>query len=268
MKKVLVAIVLITLLVSLCACGVSHNSFMSRAKVNQLVKSYPNPQAEVTFKYETAGNNYQVKVTYNLLLDKAPIAVTRFIQLAIDGAYDDTLVDTLDSSKKYVVMGRYQKNAEDGKYYKVRTADVTFAGEFESNEYREPSGGYAQFALYSLAMYHENKGEEFDSANGTLMLALTSDINAANYAVFAEYASMTILTNDVITTENATSRRPQLRDNLLSFSFRTSRDVYDANDPDVSSERISILTTEKSTNVTITVKILGEYDWKKLPTIH
>ena len=263
MKKVLVVLLIVSLLFTLCACSVPHNSFMSKSMVNSLVKAYPNPQAKVTFTYDTGGNNFEVTITYNLLLDKAPLAVTRFIQIANEGGYDGTLVDALSkSAPMYAVMGRYTHQNE---YYAVRTTDVTFAGEFASNGYREPKGGYAEFKLYSLAMFHKNEGEYFDSADGTFILALAGagkTLSSANYAVFAEFASMTVKTNGETTTKETTSPSAKLRDHLLSFST-TSRTIYDSVDKDAPSFSAPICSTE----VKLTVEIVEGYDWSKLPTI-
>ena len=263
MKKVLIAVVLIALLVSLCACSVPSDSFMSKAQVNSLVKRYGEPKAELTLDYKVGNDELKVTVTYKLLLDKAPIAVTRFIQLANAGAYDDTVIDTLDTSLKYMVMGRYKKI--DSKYNDMRTADVNFAGEFKSNDYREPKGGYTEFKIFSLAMYHEDNGEHFNSANGTLILALAGEgktLNSANYAVFAEFESMTVSINGGDPTTH-TKVSSSVQSNLMGFNTRAKQDVYDFNNPDASAKSVSMI----SNAPTLTVKILGEYDWSKLPTI-
>ncbi|MCH5159836.1 MAG: peptidylprolyl isomerase [Clostridiales bacterium] len=267
MKKILVALLMVVLLFSLCACGVNSNSFMSRSQVNSLSKEFSGVQAVLTLTYESNGKTIDMKVTYDLLLDQAPIAVTRFIQIANDGGYDGTRVDTYNSTYKYVVMGRYgQKDDSDGKkkYYDFRSHDVTFAGEFKQNGYRAPKGGYAEFELYSLAMYHVNEGEEFNSANGAFILDLSgedSGLNSANYAVFAKFASMTILTDGEVTTQPTTSKRPQLSDKLVRLTSTTSRTVYDAHGENPTSIKIA------SNEVTVTVEILGDYDWSKLPII-
>ena len=264
MKKALVAVVMILLLVSLCACSVASNSFMSRAQVNSLTKRYPNPQAQLTLKYKLGGNDFEVTFTYNLLLDKAPIAVTRFVQLANEGAYNDTVVDKFDSTYLYAVMGRYGQN-QDSRYYNLRYDDVTFAGEFKQNGYREPKGGYAQFQMYSLAMFHDNRsGEKFDSANGTLLLALSADtLNSDNYAVFAEFASMKVVTNGETVREYSTPNG-LLFDHMKKFTT-SSTQIYDPTG--TTSVSGSILKAASNTDITITVAILGDYDWSKLPTI-
>ena len=266
MKKVLVAFLMIALLVSLCACSVPAGSFMGRAQVNSLVKKYGTPQAELTIKYEAGADKVVVKVTYDLLLDKAPLAVTRFIQIANEGGYEDTFIDQLETTyKTYMVMGRYAKDEVDSKkYYDLRSADVAFAGEFESNKYRQPKGGYAEFKMFSLAMYHENVGEKFDSANGTLILSLSSQtrLNSADYAVFAEFQSMTVYVNEK-QTYSYTKVDPSVLANLQSFTTATSHDVYKKDNPNTTTSNVKIISAEP----TLSVKILGDSDWSKLPTI-
>ena len=262
MKKVLVALVIIALLVSLCACSVPSNSFMSKAQVNSLVKKYPNPQAEITLKYKTGNTNFEVKVTYNLLLDKAPIAVTRFIQIANEGGYNNTLVDTLNTTYKYVVMGRYRHEQEG--YYNARSEDVSFAGEFQSNKYRKPKGGYAEFKIFSLAMFHDNDAEHFDAANGAMILALSNQtLNSANYAVFAKFDSMKVSTDDGATYATYDKVASYVRDHLMGFTTRSSKNVYESYKEGAKTVSVSLMSTE----VTLNVEILGDYDWSKLPTI-
>ena len=269
MKKVLVALVLVALLVSLCACSVvPSNSFMSKSKVNSLVKHYPEPKAVVTLEYTTGGNKFKVEITYKLLLDKAPIAVTRFIQIANEGGYENTLVDTVKSSstsKKYAIMGRYAN--EQNTYYNLRANDVKFAGEFESNGYREPQGGYAKFKIFSLAMYHGETGEDFDSADGTLILALEGadhTLNPANYAVFAEFESMAIYTNGELTTPIRTTVSGDIQAHLKSFTGVTTRTVHDGQTADAKTSEQKITSTEVKLSVTIADTQDG---WSKLPTI-
>lgn len=270
MKKALVAIVLIALLFTLCACGIPANSFMSKTKVNSLAKKIPNPQAVVTLSYTKGNDNFDVAITYDLLLEQAPIAVIRFIQIASksENSYENTIVDTLNTSDKYLVMGRYEKR-QDNKYFNVRTTDSTFIGEFKSNDYREPSNGYAEFKILSLAMFHEkdSDGEHFNSADGTLIMSLANDItlNSANYAVFAQWSSITVVTNGK--TEDAktyTRNVPSLVQNhLMGFTSRTTQSIYDASDDGASSVSVSIV----SSAPTLSVRILGVDDLKKLPTI-
>lgn len=272
-KKVLVALLMIAVLLTLCACTVGSTSFLSKSKVNSLVKAYPNPQAELTLTYTSNSKTIEIKVTYDLLLDKAPLAVTRFVQIANEGGYDGTLVDSYNSTYKYVVMGRYgeKENADNkSQYYDFRSEDPTFAGEFKQNKYKAPKGGYSEFELYSLAMFHENSGEKFDTANGAFIMDLSNDkstkeeetgLNSANYAVFAKFATMTVLTDGVVTLRETTSKNSQIYDKMTSLTGTTTRTVYELNGENSSSIKIV------SDKITLTVKILGNYDWTKLPTI-
>ena len=267
MKKVLVALLMVVVLFSLCACGTSQTSFISKSKAKSLAKQFPDLQAEVTFKYESNGKEYQIVVKYDLLLEQAPVAVTRFIQIANAEGYDGTRVDTYNSSYKYAVMGRYgEKTGEDGKskYYDFRSEDPTFAGEFKQNGYKMPKGGYADFEFYSLAMFHVNEGKHFDSANGAFIMDLSNEdkgLNSANYAVFAKFASIKVLTDGEVSLRETTTKNSQLYDKMVSLTGTTSHTVYDLNGEESSSIRIA------TNKVTISVKILGDYDWTKLPTI-
>lgn len=271
MKKVLVVLMAALLLVSLCACTtVPSTRFMSRTQVNSLVKEYGTPQAEVTLNYKTGNNDIEVKIVYNLLLEQTPIAVTRFIQLANEGFYNDTLIDTYNSTYRYMIMGRYayrqSELQEDKSLYFQNKSDVTFKGEFKSNKYSEPSKGYAQFSIFSLAMYHDDANsdiENFDKASGTLILALANQtLNPDNYAVFAEMAYMTYKINDGEFKNQNSQVYPDVLSNLKSFTSKTSRNVYD----DASEEHYTSISI-MSTRVTLQVKILGDNDWSKLPTI-
>ena len=266
-KKVLVALLMVAVLLSLCACSVGSTSFLSKSQVNSLVKEYPNPQAQLILNYTTNGKTVEIKVTYDLLLEKAPLAVTRFIQIANEGGYDGTLVDTYNSGYKYVVMGRYgEKEGDDGKsqYYDFRSEDGTFAGEFKQNKYKAPKGGYAEFELYSLAMFHNLEAKYFDSANGAFIMDLSREdggLNSANYAVFAKFANMTVLTDGVVTLRETTSKNSLIYDKMTYLTGTTTRTVYELNGENSSSIKIA------SEKITVSVKILGSYDWSKLPTI-
>ena len=270
MKKVLVALLMVAVLLTLCACGVSSGSFLPKSKVKSLVNEYPNPQAELTLTYTTNSKTVEIHVTYDLLLSKAPLAVTRFVQIANEGGYEGTLVDSSNSSYRYAVMGRYaieeveNNNKVENKYFNYRSEDVTFAGEFKQNKYKAPKGGYAEFELYSLAMFHDGEAKDFDSANGAFIMDLSTEkggLNSANYAVFAKFASMKVLTNGEVTLRETTSKNDQLYNKMLSLSGTTTRTVYDKTGENSSSIKIA------SDKITISVKILGNYDWSKLPTI-
>ena len=273
MKKVLLAIMLLTVMASMCACSlVPADSFLPRYKVSKLAKEYGTPQAEVTFNYEVSGKSVQVVVTYNLLLDQTPLAVSRFIQLANDGFYNDSLVDTYNSTNQYLIMGRYsylESSVQDVKKYYKNSSDITFAGEFATNGYKKPAKGYAQFEPLSLAMFHETSsdGSTFNSANGALIMALTDQehtLNYTNYAVFAQVDHLTIQRGQdgQISVYTDGKIPSDFIANLKSFTTKIPRTVY--NDRTESS---SVSQSIMATNVLLTVKILGDYDWSALPQI-
>ena len=266
MKKFLVILVLIVMLFSLCACNyVPATRFMSRAKVDSLVKQFGTPQAEVTINYKIGDTKHELIILYDLLLSQTPLAVIQFINLANDGFYNDTVIDTYDSTFKYMILGRYSYNAENKHFYD-HVSNVTFKGEFASNKYREPKEGYAEFKMLSLAMYYDDPGKvdaaNFDKANGTLLLELSesSPINYKNYAVFAHMVSVAYDGGDP---------RPNVSSTVLGHLTNTSSTtnvVY--SDKSESSSR-----KEKMPSATfvIQVKIIGakgkSSDWSKLPRI-
>ena len=270
MKKVLVFLVLAVMLVSVCACSyVPSTRFMSGSQVNALVKEYGNPQAEVTLSYTIDSKEHEIKMTYELLLSQTPLAVIRFIQLANDGFYDDTVIDTYHSSAPlYMILGRYtykESKVNDGKmtFYVNNGLDVTFKGEFASNNYGEPKEGYAVAEAFSLAMYYDNPGSEssenFDKANGTLMLTLDNVLNSNNHAVFAHMISVSY--------DGGTARNKMpnsAMENLKSFTSRTSeRKIYTDETEETTIPSFSMM----NKIVTVHVKILGDHDWSKLPQI-
>lgn len=277
MKKVLisvVAVLLVLMLCIVCACSyVPSTSFLSRSRVKSLVKTYGTPQAQVTITYKRGTDAREIKITYDLLLSQTPLAVIRFIQLANEEFYDDTIVDTFNSTNNYAVMGRYAAypESEDSTTYKYydKQLDRTFKGEFKSNDYKEPDGGYAQFANLSLAMFHENEGKYFDSANGTLIMALANadnTLNSNNYAVFATMRSLTLKINDeVIGKEDRTTVPGTILDDFKALSSKSTT-IYKDQTEENGSFTKSILR-----EVFIKVEILDTNgrvnDWSKLPQI-
>ena len=273
LKKVLVFLVLAIMVVSICACSyVPSTRFMSRSQVNKLAKEYGTPQAELTINYTKDSVDYEIKITYDLLLSQAPLAVIRFIQLANEGIYDDSAIDTYNSSLNYMVMGRYlYKNSvkENGKtnWYVNNGLDGTFKGEFKSNNYGEPKEGYSEFKSFSLAMYHDEYTADdpnFDTANGTLILALDKNtLSSSNYAVFAQMVSMSykVGVSDPIVNSKV---NPNALAQLKGFTGKTStRKIYTNETEEETIASFSMM----SQIVTIKVKILGDYDWSKLPQI-
>lgn len=282
MKKVLVVLVLAVMLVSVCACSyVPSTRFLSRSQVNALVKEYGIPRAEVTLSYTLKDGgvekDFEIKIIYDLLLSQTPLAVIRFIQLANEGFYDDTVLDTYHSSSpKYMILGRYaykESAVDEGemKFFvnKSATSDITFKGEFAQNNYREPKAGYAETKPYSLAMYHENyvdsKNTNYDTANGALMLTMDNYLNNKNYAVFAHMVSMSLKVGDgEAVTYPEGSVHPTAHANLAGFT-RTdrSRSIY----TDETEETKAPSFTMMDQIVTVRVKILGGDNWDKLPRV-
>ena len=272
MKKVLLILVLIVMLVSVCACNyIPSNKFMSNSQVKSLVKEYGTPQAELTINYQLNSTEYEIKIKYNLLLSQTPLAVIRFIQLAENGFYNGTVIDTYNSTNNYMILGRYSNKesavSEGKKFFYQNKSDVTFKGEFKSNNYRQPANGYAQFKIFSLAMFHDSYKDEkttnFDTANGTLILATANEsLNSNNYAVFAEMVSVSYKIGDKSATVYEGKVPSDARNNLTSQTGTEAKTVY------------SDATDEMSTSVsmlkqlyTVHVKILGNNDWSKLPQI-
>ena len=277
MKKLLVVLMIVMMLATLCACNyVPSTRFLSKAQVNAIAGNFDDPQAEMTLNYTSNGENVEVKITYNLLLTKTPLAAIRFIQLTNEGFYDDTVVDYYNSTNHYWTLGRYRyeesKIQTQGKMvYLQNPCDKTFKGEFESNGYGMPKGGYAKFRILSLAMYYEPWTETdntFDTANGHLIMSAANEssnvstLNSANYAVFAEMDSISVRR----TTDGEFKPFDKVPSDILSqltgFTSRTSRDVYD-DDSEANKTSVSLMTTV----VKIHVKMLGDYDWSKLPRV-
>ncbi len=277
MKKILVVLMIVMMLATLCACNyVPSTRFLSKAQVNAIAGNFDDPQAEMTLNYTSNGENVEVKITYNLLLTKTPLAAIRFIQLTNEGFYDDTVVDYYNSTNHYWTLGRYRyeesKIQTQGKMvYLQNPCDKTFKGEFESNGYGMPKGGYAKFRILSLAMYYEPWTETdntFDTANGHLIMSAANEssnastLNSANYAVFAEMDSISVRR----TTDGEFQTFGKVPSDILSqltgFTSRTSRDVYD-DDSEANKTSVSLMTTV----VKIHVKMLGDYDWSKLPRV-
>lgn len=278
MKKVLVFLLLAVMLVSVCACSyVPSTRFMSNSQRNSLVDDFGTPQAVLTINYTRNNVDYEIEITYNLLLSQTPIAVVRFIQLANAGAYDETVIDTFNSSYQYMIMGRYiykDSVIEEGKkhVYVNNALDVTFKGEFKSNGYSEPSEGYAQFKNFSLAMFHDESTAEdtnFDTANGTFILATDgATLNSNNYAVFAELASMTYSVNGKVQATRVGKVDSNARADLVSFTSKTgTRTVYTDETESETIPSFTMMNQVATIHVTIRAAEGKSADWSKLPRI-
>lgn len=264
MKKRAIIMVIVMCLVALFALAGCQGGFMTKTQTARLYKQYERPAAEMTIKYTQNKNDYEVKVVYSLLMDKAPIAVCNFISLVNSGAYENTILDTYNDGYKYMVMGRYKY--EDERYYDNTLAEP-FVGEFKSNAYPEPQteGGYAKFSMFSLAMYHQDSLDDTynNSADGTLILALASEgrtYNSNNYAVFAELKSLTFSINGVVVNENVTNVPADINSHFTKFTS-TTQTVYESKDGSTS-RSVSLI----SAKAMLSFKMVDtQTDWSKLP---
>ncbi len=208
MKKLFKSILLVTLaiMVAFTFVGCSSN-FLSEGKIKTLGKKlglektadgkFVNPTATITINCTNveAGGNYEVTLVYELLFDKAPITVNNFIYLVQNKFYDDTLMDTVNSS--YSVLGRYFLN--DSNTYEAKEYKYTIKGEFISNGWSvdgsEDGAANAVHELGSLGMYHKPQSDTvnyFDSASTGFYIAWSNSfgsndtIQNKNYAVFGK----------------------------------------------------------------------------------
>ena len=231
MKKLLVIALCLVMLFTFTAC--SSYQFLSNSKVKSLVKKYSEngklPQVEMTLSYKTSKNStpMQIKVVYELLLDKTPISVISFINLLNEGRYDNIVVDS--KSTNHLSIGRFTYMAptsddsssdqravsgitpdkQEERLYLFAKNYGTFAGEFKNNNFKpygkaaEGDDGFTKFDMFSLAMYHDvansksnDKDQQaeykraYNSADGRLMLSLgtTQNGDAPSYKDYAVFA--------------------------------------------------------------------------------
>lgn len=264
LSRILFVIMCLTILLSLASCA---GGFLPRTKVNSLVKKYGTPQAEITFDYTYNNDKMKVVFVYDLLLDKTPVAVINFINLTESGYFDDVIIQRYNSTYQYLQFGEYVYRAEvtENKteyryYYNIEVP--TIVGEFATNKYSEPKSGYAEFSNLALAMYHDEGTKYNDTASGCVMMALRSNpVSYRNYAVFAHINSVSASINDKDPINYKQSLPSYIRDDQLAKTNTSSRTVYTADGTD--SEKISLY----ATNITVSVKILGDHDWSKLPKV-
>ncbi len=266
MKKVLLVLTSVALLLCLTACNA--NGFMSASKVKKLSDEFGTPQAEVSIKYTVNKQDIELRITYNVLLDKTPIAAISFINLVNSGFYNDAVLETYDKNLNYIVGARYKYASEDeGKTYKYMQNILTepFAGEFASNGYREPNGGYASFKRLSLAMYHGGTADDFNSADGALIIATSSNtLRSSNYAVFAEMVELSLYKDGNLSQRYDLLHLPDDIINPLRSSS-TSRTVT-MRDGNTASK--NILGGSSITRFVLSAKMLTEADWSKLPKVN
>lgn len=261
-SRILLVILCLALLLSFASCA---GGFMSRTKVNSLVKKYGTPQAEITFDYNYDSNKMKLVFVYNLLLDKTPIAVINFINLVESGYFDDVIIQRYNSTYQYLQFGDYVYRADESdnntyKYYENREVSP-IVGEFAVNKYREPKSGYAEFENLALAMYHDEGTKYYDTASGNIMMALrTKPVEHTNYAVFAHLDSLTVSYND----KEPSKPRKVLPSDVweqLAKTNTSTRTVYTADGTE--SNKLTLY----ATNIKVSIKMLGDKDWSKLPKV-
>ena len=265
----------ITLLIlSFASCS----PFMSASSTKKAVDEFGIPQATMTLNFTTrAGNKFKYVITYDLLLDKTPVAVISFINLVESGFYTDAIFDSYDASGHYFKAANYayRKNADSDKPHGyVNVSGITIPGEFKTNNFREPKDGYEQFSLLSLAMYHDNKAESFDSANGALIVStFTSSednkpLNYTNYAVFARMVSVAIYEGDSETAREYTrdNFNPNYLYNLTGQTLTTSCSMTNASGD---SESKTVLGSNGTPRFVFSIEVVDSgKDWSKLPKVN
>jgi len=268
--KVLSFLMCAIMLFALAACAGPH--FMSASKVKRAVKEFGTPQAEMTLNFSSNGKKMKYVITYDILLDKAPISSINFINLVNDGFYNEAVFESYNTSYNYYLAGRYtyKKTEESGsaRVYE-NVSGITMPGEFKSNLYREPEGGYAQFSMFSLAMYHANDADSFDTANGALIFStsVSDTLNYANYAVFAKMSSISIYENDgkIPQTYPGDKMASAYLEQLTKLTSTTSCTVTTA---EGDSKSVTILGASSVPRYVFSIKMLGGSDWSKLPKVN
>lgn len=274
LKFLALAMCVMLLLLTLTSCG----PFMSKASVNKAVKEFGTPQAEMTLTFTTSkGNEFKYVITYDLLLEKTPITVINFINLVENGFYDNAIFDSYDKTNNFFTAGKYayRKNGDSSSLHGyVNVSGITMVGEFKTNKYSEPKGGYEQFFMFSLAMYHDNNAESFDAANGALIFSTASSssenqlpLNYTNYAVFARMVSLSIYEGDSETPRTYSFGKINsiYLNNLTGQTSTTSCSMTDASG-DSSSK--TVLGSSSVPRFVFSIKMLGDKDWSKLPKVN
>ena len=293
MKRLtLVAALVLALVFVLGACSQANDGFMTAKDKDALVAKYGVPQAKVILEYTLDGDTKTVELTYDLLLDKAPITVVNFINLVNQGYYNEKDVTTKDadgndsvtakdsflidgrvaSSTNAYVTGRYivrENSSTHGKtYLSADDLDYTIKGEFVSNGYvldkaatetdEKVTDGNAKFQLFALAMYHENSVAAFDNADAKFFINLSSHTteNYKNYAVFAYLKSMTVKSGDNVIVEDLAGVDSEV---LYDFANRFTTSTVSLEN---STDRPSIVTSFRL----VKIEMLGNADYSNLPT--
>lgn len=272
--KLLAFTMCIVLLLSLTSCS----GFMSASSVRKLVNEFGTPQAEMTLSFTTKDNNkFKYVITYDLLLEKTPITVINFINLVENGFYNDAIFDSFNKDNNYYSAAKYayRKNGDSDTLHGYENiSGITMLGEFKTNKYAEPNGGYEQFSLFSLAMYHDNKADSFDSANGTLIFSMASSsakqqkpLNYTNYAVFARMVSLAVYEGDseTPTVYPYDKINSTYYSNLTNQSSTTSCQMTNASGD---SKSVTVLGRSSVPSFVFSISMVkSDKDWTKLPKV-
>lgn len=282
-KKIALIVLAVIMVLTFAGCG--EAKFMSNSQVKELTNKYQAPQMQMTIEYVRNEKVVELQLTYDLLLDKAPITVVNFINLVNDGFYnakegEEGAVTSMvfdgriSSSTNAWIAGRYTVTTKGTtKTYAVATElDYTIKGEFVQNGWELPvaegetdkdvTDGNAKFGLFSLAMYHQNNVDNFDAASSAFFLTTSSTQTESykNYAVFATLASMTVVVDGVEVAKDVTEVPASVLDDFNSMTGTTSKTITIDED---NTETKSVLS-----NVIriVEAKMLGTTDYSTLPT--
>lgn len=282
-KKIALIVLAVIMVLTFAGCG--EAKFMSNSQVKELTSKYQTPQMQMTIEYVRNEKVVELQLTYDLLLDKAPITVVNFINLVNDGFYnakegEEGAVTSMvfdgriSSSTNAWIAGRYTVTTKGTtKTYAVATElDYTIKGEFVQNGWELPvaegetdedvTDGNAKFGLFSLAMYHQNNVDNFDAASSAFFLTTSSTQTESykNYAVFATLASMTVVVDGVEVANDVTEVPASVLDDFNSMTGTTSKTITIDED---NTETKSVLS-----NVIriVEAKMLGTTDYSTLPT--
>ncbi len=284
MKFRKIALIVLAVIMVLTFTGCGNAKFMSTSQTKSLVNKYGTPQMQMTIEYVKNEKVVELQLTYNLLLEKAPITVVNFINLVNDGFYNAQEGDEgevtsiifdgrISSSTNAWVAGRYTLTTKGTtKTYAVAPElDYTIKGEFVQNlwelpvdaneEDEEVTDGNAKIDLFSLAMYHDNKVASFDEASSAFFLTTSSTQteNYKNYAVFAQLASITVVVDGVAVVTDATSVPSSVLDDFNSMTGTTSKNIT------IDEENTETRSVLSNVIRIVEVEMLGTADWSTLP---
>ncbi|MBR2974915.1 MAG: peptidylprolyl isomerase [Clostridia bacterium] len=285
MKFKKLALIVLAAIMVLTFTGCGEVKFLSNNQVKDLTDTYGTPQMQMTVEYVRNEKVVELTLTYDLLLDKAPITVVNFINLVNDGFYnaqegEEGAVTSMvfdgriSSSTNAWVVGRYTLTTKGtAKTYALAPElDYTLKGEFVQNGWELPvaegetdeevTDSNAKIEMFSLAMYHQNKVENFDDASSAFFLTTSSTQmeNYKNYAVFAKLATISVAVDGTNVVTDATEVPSMVLDDFNSMTGTTSKTI--TVDEEGTTETRSVLS-----NVIriVEAKMLGTTDYSALP---